>query len=170
MLSSADPGARGRDVTIAQVLGEAANRLPTQFANEPETAASLRSTIGMTYFGLGLFDDAEPLLRNALAERRRLLGPTHPDVASSMNDLAQLLAERGSLPEAEKLYRDALEISRKTRESVTLDTASLMQPRSPALVEGDLDAAEQMHRDALGFAARLLCVNADVAQSLNDLG
>ena len=37
------------------------------------------------------YDDAEPLFKRALAIHEESLGPRHPDVVSSLNDLAGLL-------------------------------------------------------------------------------
>ena len=39
----------------------------------------------------GKYDDAEPLYKRALAIREETLGPRHPDVAGSLNNLALLL-------------------------------------------------------------------------------
>ena len=39
----------------------------------------------------GKYDDAEPLCKRALTIREETLGPRHPDVASSLNNLAGLL-------------------------------------------------------------------------------
>ena len=39
----------------------------------------------------GKYDDAEPLYKRALAIRKETLGPQHPQVAASLNNLALLL-------------------------------------------------------------------------------
>lgn len=39
----------------------------------------------------GKYDQAEPLFKRSLAIREKALGSEHPDVASSLNDLAVLL-------------------------------------------------------------------------------
>ena len=39
----------------------------------------------------GKYDDAEPLFKRALAIREETFGPRHPDVASSLNNLARVL-------------------------------------------------------------------------------
>ena len=39
----------------------------------------------------GKYDDAEPLYKRALAILEETLGPRHPDVAISLNNLASLL-------------------------------------------------------------------------------
>ena len=42
----------------------------------------------------GKYDDAEPLYKRALTIREEVLGPDHPEVASSLNNLATLLASQ----------------------------------------------------------------------------
>ncbi|TMC21628.1 MAG: tetratricopeptide repeat protein [Chloroflexi bacterium] len=46
----------------------------------------------------------------ALAIYERHLGPTHPDMASSLNNLALLYNSQGKFSEAEPLYKRALSI------------------------------------------------------------
>ncbi len=53
---------------------------------------------------------AEPLMRRALAIDETSLGPDHPDVATDLNNLAQLLQATNRLAEAEPLMRRALAI------------------------------------------------------------
>jgi eukaryotic-like serine/threonine-protein kinase len=57
------------------------------------------------------FAAAEPLLREALELRRRLLGPEHADVAASMTLLAGLLVDTGRFEEALPLATEAKAIS-----------------------------------------------------------
>jgi tetratricopeptide (TPR) repeat protein len=61
----------------------------------------------------GKYDEAELLYRRALAIREKVLGPDHPDVAASLNNLATLLDKQGKYDEAEPLYRRALAIRKK---------------------------------------------------------
>ena len=43
------------------------------------------------HFHQGKYDDAGPLLKRTLAIREETLGPRHPDVASSLNNLGALM-------------------------------------------------------------------------------
>ena len=49
--------------------------------------------------------EAEPLYRRALAIDEASFGPDHPDVATDLNNLAQLLQATNRLAEAEPLMR-----------------------------------------------------------------
>ena len=56
---------------------------------------------------------AEPLFRQALEIRKKVLGENHPDYASSLNNLADLYHDQGDYPRAEPLFRQASEIAKK---------------------------------------------------------
>ena len=54
--------------------------------------------------------EAEPLYRRALAIDKKSFGPEHPNVATGLNNLAELLRATNRLAEAEPLYRQVLRI------------------------------------------------------------
>jgi tetratricopeptide (TPR) repeat protein len=59
---------------------------------------------------LGDYTGAQPAYERALAIRERALGPDHPDVATSLNNLAALYYAQGRYAAAEPLYQRALAI------------------------------------------------------------
>ena len=67
----------------------------------------------MFYDNQGRYADAEPLYKRALAVREKTLGPDHPDVAQTLNNLALLYYNQGRYAEAEPLYKRALAIYEK---------------------------------------------------------
>ena len=89
----ASPETRGADVTARALLDRGAARIDSSLANQPDVQAELREVLGSVYAGLGLFDKAEPLLRQALEQRRALYGPRHPDVAEAMDRLGNVAAQ-----------------------------------------------------------------------------
>jgi tetratricopeptide (TPR) repeat protein len=66
---------------------------------------------------------AEPLLQRALAIREQALGPSHPDVAESLNNLAMIHYYRGMYEQAEPLYQHALSIREQVLGPQHHDTA-----------------------------------------------
>ena len=64
----------------------------------------------MLLFAKALHAEAEPLMRRALAIDEASFGAEHPNVASHLNNLAQLLQDTNRLAEAEPLMRRALAI------------------------------------------------------------
>ena len=61
----------------------------------------------------GRHSEAEPLYQESLAMREEVLGPDHPDVAVSLNNLAFLYGEQGRYSEAEPLCKRSLAIWEK---------------------------------------------------------
>src|SRR5207302_2016069 len=58
-------------------------------------AARLLNEAGHYLYEQGQYPEAEPLLKQAVAIRGQTLGPEHPDVATSLNHLAELYREQG---------------------------------------------------------------------------
>jgi tetratricopeptide (TPR) repeat protein len=57
--------------------------------------------------------DAEPLNKRSLAIREKALGPDHPDVAISLNNLAALYFKQGRYVDSEPLFKRSLAIWEK---------------------------------------------------------
>ena len=65
------------------------------------------------YSSQGRYEEAEPLYIQALDMRKKLLGEEHPDVATSLNNLAGLYFSQGRYEEAEPLYIQSLDMRKK---------------------------------------------------------
>ena len=59
---------------------------------------------------LAFYAEALPLCQRALAISEEVLGPKHPDTATSLNNLALLYRSQGKYEQAEPLYQRALAI------------------------------------------------------------
>jgi serine/threonine protein kinase len=157
MLAAADPEqARGRDLSVRDMLDRAANRIDTELADEPEVAAALHYTVGATYRGLGLYAAAEPHLQRALELRTGLLGAGAAETLYAMHALAVLYYDLGRLREAESLCRQTIDMATRTlgeEEGVTLSAANQL-----ALLlqdQGRLSEAEPHFRHVLAARRRL---------------
>jgi tetratricopeptide (TPR) repeat protein/tRNA A-37 threonylcarbamoyl transferase component Bud32 len=109
MLASVDPDvARGRDTTILRaMLDDAARRVESELAGEPEVEAELRELIASLYTSLGAYDAAESHARRGL-ELARAAGRRAPErLPRALHLLALVLRYRGSLDEAERTCREA---------------------------------------------------------------
>lgn len=60
----------------------------------PWKIAPLLRSINPLPAAQGNFSEAEPLYKRSLSIREKVLGPDHPDVARSLNDLAGVLAQQ----------------------------------------------------------------------------
>jgi len=119
----------------------------------------------------GKYTEAVPLAERALAIRRRLLGPDHSEVATSLNNLAALYYAMGAYDKAEPLYRQALEIKRKALGEAHPDYArSLNNLALLYHAMGAYDKAEPFYRQALKIRRKALGeAHPDYAITLNCL-
>jgi predicted Ser/Thr protein kinase len=103
MLGASSPGtARGRELTVREVLDSAAARIDSgSLAGQPEVRAGVQSTIGRTYYALGLFPQARPHLDSAYTIRRRVLGANNTETATSARDLGELYRASGRFAAAD---------------------------------------------------------------------
>jgi tetratricopeptide (TPR) repeat protein len=155
-LGSADPWRTGADVSVRNTLASAVKKVNSAFKDQPEAAAAVRRTIGRTYVSLGLLDDAEPLLREALKTRLKLYGPEHPDVVEIMSDLAALAHQRGNDVESVQGYRRVLALQRKSLGNENAKVADTLLELAIALkAKGDLDVSYNAARESLAIRERL---------------
>ena len=87
----------------AEKLFEAALREAEKFGlQDPRLATSLNNlALLYDYDTQGQYPEAEPLHKRSLAIREKGLGPDHPDVAISLDNLAGLYHNQGKYAEAE---------------------------------------------------------------------
>ncbi len=100
-------------VSARELLNHAVERAH-ELAGQPAIEAQLLDLIGRIRGRLGDHAGAEQVLREALTIRRRILPPDHPDIATTLVELAGVLDphERGA-GESIPLLRQALELRRR---------------------------------------------------------
>jgi non-specific serine/threonine protein kinase/serine/threonine-protein kinase len=99
-------GGRNRNVTVRELLDRASQSIETRFRGQALPEASIRSTLGEAYLGLGEYSKARKHLERALTLLMARRGDHHRDTLDCMNALATLHWQSGSAEEAEKLYRE----------------------------------------------------------------
>ncbi len=58
----------------------------------------------ISLYRAGRYNEAIPLAKRVLGIREKALGPNHPNVATSLNNLAALYDSKGDYAQAEPLY------------------------------------------------------------------
>lgn len=112
----------------------------------------MMNSIGVLLKTKALHDEAEPLIRRALAIDETTFGTDNPRVASHLNNLAQLLRATNRLTEAEPLMRQALTIDESSLGPDHPDVATDLNNLGLLLMETDrLDEAEPLMRRALAI-------------------
>jgi eukaryotic-like serine/threonine-protein kinase len=107
------PAGASRDEVTARDLLAAGTARVNQLSAQPIVQAQMLDALGRVTEQVGRLDDAERLLRRALALSRAQFGNDHPNVASTMLNLSGIVRQRGLGDEALQLARDALAIQRR---------------------------------------------------------
>jgi serine/threonine-protein kinase len=163
----------GRQMTVVDALGAAVGKIDTGFPDQPVIRAAVQTTIGRTYLDLGLYAEAEPLLRQALATRREVLGPRHADVGESLYNLGGLAFKQGDHEAAKARYEEALGLYRSLLGEDAMEVAQILNDLAMVLEEGkaDYEGARPLLERALAIKrAHLGERHRDVAQAVNNLG
>ena len=137
---------------------------------EPDIQTELYQTLGTLYQELGRFDRADTLLQTALAKRRQLYGPDHPDVARSLVALGLLRVDQAELEEAERFIREGLETSRRSLlpdhpEVITATTALA----SALIAQGSYDHAIEALQETVRRLASGGRATVELSESINHL-
>jgi serine/threonine-protein kinase len=165
LLGFANPGwyspsaKKGRDVTIGQVLDEAASRVDKDFADQPQIRAELQRNIGTSYFYQTRYDAAERYLRGALETFTALHGDDDPDTARSLAALADVLYSEEKSQEAESLYVRALRIYRKQSDNPSFDprwyAAAAADMGLLLSQKGNIEEAEALWQEVFALGPKL---------------
>ncbi len=100
--------------------------------------------------------EAEPLLEEALAIRRRVSGPAHSQVGNILNQLGMIRHSQGRLDEAERLYREAVDVQRRALGDLHPLTASSLHNVAALLRKrGRLEESEALFREVLAIKERI---------------
>jgi len=154
MLAAVDPGEQGLNVTVAQVLSQAARDIDSSQL-DPEIEAQIRHTLGQTYYGLGLYDSAAPHATRAFDLRLKHLGPKNQRTVFSLSWVAALAEARGDFAEAEALARRMLEMQRVVP-NASLGEIATATDNVARMVEqqGRLDEAMALHLESIELRRR----------------
>ncbi len=163
--------ARGATITAREILDDGAEKISTELADQPLIQARLRDAIGTVYGNLGLFDQAVPLIDQALERRRELLGPGHVETAESQAHLAYVYWQQGRFDDAIPLFERS--ITTRERE-LGLEHPDLAESLNGLGIihwtKGNYPKAEALYRRALSIREKALgAEHPKVAASLDNL-
>lgn len=137
---------------------------------QPENPIYL-NVAGRIAHDLGSYQMAQGYLEQALAIRGKSLGPDHPDVAQSLNNLAVLYHSQGEYAKAEPLYQRALAITKNSLGPDHPDLAgSLNNLAELCRAQGQYAKAEPLYQQAVAILEKAVGPDhPNVAASLNNL-
>ena len=115
-----------------------------------EPTSRLMSVLGIYLHFKGLYNEAEYWLNQALEIFEKSLGQNHPNVATSLNNLAELLRSTNRLSDAEPMYRRVIKIFEKSLGQNHPNVATALNNLAELLrASNRLSEAEPMYRRAL---------------------
>ncbi len=171
MLAAVDPGERGLDVTVAQVLSQAARDIDST-SLAPEIEAQIRHTLGQTYYGLGLYDSAAPHTSRAYELRLRTLGPQDQRTVFSLSWVAAMAEARGDLENAERLARQMVDMQKAVPNAAPTEVATSIDNLARIIeLQGRLDESMKLSQEAIAIRRQLTdsASLADLPFTLNSL-
>jgi tetratricopeptide (TPR) repeat protein len=157
IFAAPDPFERfGKDVTVAQVLDDAAPRVLERLAQQPEVRLELTTMIADTYDALGVPAKALGYARESVATAERLFGVGDPRALEADVRLVLALLGVGEGREAEQVARAALEVAERELPGGHATRLALREVWYRALREIDEDArAEELTRELLAESRRI---------------
>jgi serine/threonine-protein kinase len=121
-------------------------------SQEDHIRANLLESLGQVCQRISLYEDAEGLIREALAIRERAFGRRSLEVALSLQSLGQLDYRRGDYSRAADELREALELNRTCAPGTHTDVASVANDLAACLRAGGNEIeAERLHLEALAL-------------------
>jgi serine/threonine-protein kinase len=170
LFQAAEGGQSLRDTVTARELLTRGLTRANALTGQPELKAQMLDVIGRIHTQLGEFDQARPPLEEALRIRRSLYGDVHPDVATSLDALADVSAKRRDNAETVRLRRQVLALRRTISGNDDPKTLSALFALALSLHRaGDVKGAEPAFEEwmaAIDRQPRELSENR--AQQLND--
>ena len=108
IFGSAQPGERGREVTVVEVVDSASAQMSGQFTGKPRIEAGVRESLAIVYNALGLPKQAMPHVQRAL----ELLGPLSKENASDVlairHQLGYAQQQLGDFKECEQTWQQEI--------------------------------------------------------------
>ena len=156
LFQASDPRqARGHVPDARELLRRGSQRLEHELRDQPLLRARLLDTLGGIDTELGLYDDARPLLNEALALRERLRGRGDSGVADTLVHLGSLARLSGQ-GDAVPLFQRALAIREDQLGPEDPAVADVLSKLGTALAaRGRFTEAEATLRRALALSERL---------------
>lgn len=153
-LMGGKPGEKhGKEITAEQILHLGATKVREELADEPVIQARLMETIGTVYVNLGMYDEAEPLLRDSLTIRHELLDTKDPEIADSHRALGRLLRAIEKNDEAAMHFDKAIKIFELDLATNFNELSGVYNDIGVMVRENDPNAARAAHQKARDIMA-----------------
>ncbi len=156
MLSGVDPRGGNKDLTVREVLDKVSGSLDDRFRDAPLVRAYLHQTIGNSYHGLGVWNEAEKHAAAAADIRLRELGPEDPLRMESLLLLAYALDRQGEYAHASAVLDELIPLSLRVFGEEAPETLDAVFRKAVVLLEQrEVQEAEALHRQGYEIRRRV---------------
>ncbi len=158
------------DLKVRTALDRAAEKIGERFASLPLVEASVRQTIGDSYYELGLIAQARPHLERALELHLEFLGAEDPDTFSAMHSLGAVLRDAGKLDEARRYLVQARDGLRRTKGLDDIETMTAMVDLAElSMLVKQGDSATLLSQTAEWFLQTRLIANPETLRAVESV-
>lgn len=170
LFEGGDPTAAPADTLRVLGLLDRGVQEARSLEQDPGTQAELFLTLGAIYQKLGALDRADTLLQASVAARRQRARPADPDLAQALVALGLLRMDQARHDEAERLVREALQLSDAARPPVEAARAGGRAALGRILqARGDYPAALAMLAEAVRLYGLQDTTAADYVAALTEM-
>jgi len=146
----------GQEITNRSILDAASEGLEEKFASKPLAEASIRQTLAIAYFALGLYEQNELHTTRVLEIHQAELGAEHPVTLESMKCLGWTFFYQCRYDEAEQLLTRALEgIRRVVDEEHWTRLSAIAMLGAVYYIQGRFNQGEQLMSEVLETVLRV---------------
>ena len=173
LFETTNPSVRpdGDRMPVGEFLRGSQARALALLRDQPGVRASLQHVFGLIHQTRGQYAPARLALEDALAERRRLLGPDAPATLESLQALGEVCHEGGDDVRARALLEESLARHRRMFGERDARTARVLAALAAVESRHDIEKAGELWRRALEIRRAVLPAgHPDVAASLAALG
>jgi eukaryotic-like serine/threonine-protein kinase len=158
---------RGNQVTARELLDSGAQRLRAGLQDQPASKAALLSTVAAVYDSLGQFQDALPLLDEALKLQPQSRDRSRVD---TLLELARARIGAGLLADAEAPLQEALHISQTEFGAASRESGRTLWSLGRLKFQlGQIGAAGDLYKQSLAILETTQARETDVSAVLEDL-
>ena len=153
LFQSADPSeAQGRQVTALDLLDRGAREVESQLQTQPRIRTDLEGIIGTSFTALGAYEQAQPILEQALKTKRDNGLERTSDYAAMLRQLANLKRHRGDFDSSDALFKETLALLRSLPDVPDKDIALALSDQGSLYFERVRYAESRaMHEQALAM-------------------
>ncbi len=154
LFDAADPSSgQGGTISVVDLLEQGRKELEP-LKDDPELYTNLAGKLARMYFNYGYLESAVEFSTEALEVWREAKPGDSPELADRLNNLALMQRRVGNIDQAEKLYREALQM-RSTLGGPEFDNIPGLDGLGHTLVEkGKYEEALRLYRETLAIRQR----------------